>query len=97
MSFFSRPHEFSFKDLLAIVFSGSFLYFCLKATGSKEALAVVQSLVPLVGIILGGYFVQESAAMWMQRSQGPQTNSSYYNQSVPIGGDSVGTSDRGEI
>jgi len=70
--FFSRPLEISFKDVLAIAFSGTFLYFCWKAIDSKDALAVVQVLVPLLGIILGGYFVQESAALWFQRSQGIQ-------------------------
>ncbi|HHY67366.1 MAG TPA: hypothetical protein GX517_09255 [Alicyclobacillus sp.] len=55
-----------------MVFSGTFLYFCWRAVGNRDALAVVQTLVPLVGIILGGYFVQESAAMWFMRSQGMQ-------------------------
>ncbi|MGB9825557.1 MAG: hypothetical protein ACPLRU_02680, partial [Desulfofundulus sp.] len=45
---------------------------CYRALGNRDALAVVQALVPLIGIILGGYFVQESAAMWFYRSQGMQ-------------------------
>lgn len=68
-SFWSRPFELSFKDVLAMVFSGTFLYFCWHAMSSKDALAVVQALIPLMGIILGGYFVQESATIWFQRSQ----------------------------
>jgi ABC-type enterochelin transport system permease subunit len=68
-SFWSRPFELSFKDVLAIIFSGTFLFFAWKALGSRDALAVVQALVPLVGIILGGYFVQESATVWFQHSQ----------------------------
>ncbi|MCL6611166.1 MAG: hypothetical protein K6T66_06475 [Peptococcaceae bacterium] len=72
-NFFSRPYEFSFKDLLAVGFSGTFLFFCWKALSSKDALAVVQTLVPLLGIILGGYFVQESATIWFNRSQRVQT------------------------
>jgi len=71
-SFWSRPFELSFKDVLATVFSGTFLFFSWKALSSRDALAVVQALVPLVGIILGGYFVQESAAIWLMRSQGVQ-------------------------
>ncbi len=68
-SFWSRPFELSFKDVLAIAFSSTFLYFCWHAMSSKDALAVVQTLIPLMGIILGGYFVQESATIWFQRSQ----------------------------
>jgi hypothetical protein len=68
-NFFSRPYEFSFKDLLAIGFSGTFLFFCWRALESESALAVVQTLVPLLGIILGGYFVQEASSIWFNRSQ----------------------------
>jgi len=68
-SFWSRPLELSFKDVLAVAFSGTFLFFCWRATGNKDALAVVQTLVPLLGIILGGYFVQESATIWLSRTQ----------------------------
>lgn len=74
-SFWSRPFELSFKDILAIAFSGTFLYFAWHAMTSKDALTVVQTLIPLMSIILGGYFVQESAAIattWFQRSQGAQ-------------------------
>jgi len=77
LSFWSRPNELSFKDVLAVMFSGTFLFFAWEAVKNKEALAVVQALVPLIGIILGGYFVQESAAMWFMRSQGVQNP--YYN------------------
>lgn len=69
-SFWSRPFEMSFKDVLAIVFSGTFLYFAWCALRSEQALAVVQALIPLIGIILGGYFVQESATIWLNRTQG---------------------------
>lgn len=79
-NFFSRPYEFSFKDLLAVGFSGTFLFFCWRALNNKDALAVVQTLVPLLGIILGGYFVQESAAMWFQRSQGINPYQQGYSQ-----------------
>ncbi|TEB06362.1 hypothetical protein [Pelotomaculum propionicicum] len=67
---FNAPYSFSFKDVLAITFSGTFLFFCCKALSSKDALPVVQALVPLIGIILGGYFVSEAGAMWFGRSQG---------------------------
>lgn len=78
-AFFNHPWQISFKDVLAIAFSGTFLFFCWCATGNKDALAVVQALVPLIGIVLGGYFVQEGAAMWFYKSQGMQAGSNYGN------------------
>lgn len=81
-NFFSRPYEFSFKDLLAAAFCGVFLYFGWQALGNEQALAVVQALVPLIGIILGGYFVQESATIWFNRSQGVQQGKQQYNETV---------------
>lgn len=90
-SFWGRPFEISFKDVLAIVFSGTFLYFCYAALHSKDALALVQTLIPPISIILGGYFVQESAAIWFQRSQGVSPYQQSYGQyglysypSVPV-------------
>lgn len=71
--FFNSPYNFSFKDLVAGVFIGSFLFFCWKSLNSSQALELVQSLVSLIGIILGGYFVQEGAAMYFQRTQDPGT------------------------
>jgi len=71
-NFFSRPYEVSFKDLLAAGFCGVFLYFGWQALSSEQALAVVQAFVPLIGIILGGYFVQESATIWLNRTQSMQ-------------------------
>lgn len=71
--FFSRPHDFSFKDLLAILFSVPFLYFCFVAMHSETALELVKALIAPIGIILGGYFVQESARMYFDRSQEKQS------------------------
>lgn len=79
-SFWSRPLDLSFKDVLAITFSGTFLYFAWHAMSNKDALAVVQTLVPLVGIILGGYFVQESATIWLNRSQKEVNQVGEYNR-----------------
>lgn len=70
--FWSRPEEFSFKDLLAASFCGVFLYFSYRALNNSQALELVKVLVPLIGVILGGYFFQESAAMCFYRSQGGQ-------------------------
>lgn len=74
-SFFNSPYNFSFKDLIATVFITAFLVFCWKALNSSQALDLVKSLVSLVGIILGGYFVQEGAAMYFERSQQQQYDS----------------------
>lgn len=84
-NFFSRPYEFSFKDFLAAGFCGVFLYFCYRALSGGEAanaLELVKTLVPLIGIILGGYFVQESASIWLNRTQGAVPPAS--NQSMPV-------------
>lgn len=67
--FFSRPHDFSFKDLLAIVIIFPFLYYCHRALTSEQALELVKTLIPPIGIILGGYFVHESARVYFDRSQ----------------------------
>lgn len=80
--FFSRPYEFSFKDLLVAVFCGTFLYFGWQALKSEQALAVVNAFVPLVGIIMGGYFVQETSTIWFNRSQGITLPTSYYQPPV---------------
>lgn len=71
-SFYNRPDRFSFKDVLAIAFSGAFLWFCWKALKSEDALQLVKTLVPLIGIILGGYFGQEMASTWVS-SRRPTT------------------------
>ena len=67
--FFNQPNAFSFKDLLAMIFSGSFLYYCYCALVSVQALELVKVMTPLIGIILGGYFVQESARTYFERAQ----------------------------
>lgn len=55
--------------MLAVMFSGTFLYFAWRALSNTQALAVVEALVPLIGIILGGYFAHEAAAVWFDRTQ----------------------------
>lgn len=74
MSFFSRPDRFSFKDALAILFVSAFLFFCWRALNSRQALELVDALVSLVGIILGGYFVQEGASMYFNRHNRPEND-----------------------
>ena len=68
--FFSRPWDLSFKDVLAIAFSSTFLFICVLACfGIASALAVLEVLVPIMLTILGGYFGHEIAAMWLTRNQ----------------------------
>lgn len=63
--FFSRPFEFSFKDLLAIFFTVTFLIVTFKAIKSKDALEVMKTLIPIISIVLGGYFGQEMVVAYM--------------------------------
>jgi len=65
-SFWNRPLEFSFKDLLAICFTGSFLFFCFWYLIDKEMLELVKTLIPIISVILGGYFGQEMVVAYMQ-------------------------------
>lgn len=68
MSFFNRWDDFSFKDVLAIAFSGYFLFCADKAAqGSISAMDVIKTMIPLVSIILAGYFGQEALEAWKQR------------------------------
>lgn len=64
------------------MFISSFLYFCWRSLASKQALDLVKALVSLVGVILGGYFVQEGAAMYFYRSQGVNAAQSQYTTQV---------------
>ncbi len=64
MSFWHRLENFSFKDLLAGVFCGFFLFFLFFGRLSEA-----QILVPLIGIILSFYFVSEGATLWLNRAQ----------------------------
>ncbi|MDI3311395.1 MAG: hypothetical protein QJR05_08210 [Thermoanaerobacterium sp.] len=75
--FWSRPTEFSFKDLLAICFSGSFLFFCFWYLTDKEMLELVKTLIPVISVILGGYFGQEMVVAYMQGKNPNQVQ--YYN------------------
>lgn len=52
---------FSFKDLLAIIFTTSFLIEVFR--GHENMVGI---LVPLIGIILTGYFATEGYSYWLQ-------------------------------
>ena len=80
-SFFDNPSKFSFKDTLAILFFGFFFYYAYEAIVSVQALELIKALIPLAGIILGGYFMAEGSSTianaWMYRSQGMSPQTSY--------------------
>jgi len=78
MNFFNQPYKFSFKDMVALMFIGAFLFFCLKALHDNQVLELVKTLVSLIGIILGGYFVQEGASMYFTRNLGTNTTQQQY-------------------
>lgn len=67
--FFNRLDQFSFKDLLAIAFNGWFLFFSYRALTSKDALELVKTLIPLISIILIGYFGTEVTSAYFNRRQ----------------------------
>lgn len=70
-NFFSRPYEFSFKDMLAVAFCGMFFYVAWRAIGNPDVLDLVKALIPLIMVILGGYFGQEMATAYFQRQNNP--------------------------
>jgi hypothetical protein len=67
--FFNRADRFSFKDAIALVFVGLYGYTAIRAMSDPYPLEILKVMTAPVGIILGGYFVQESASYWMRRSQ----------------------------
>jgi len=82
MDYFNRPHGFSFKDALAVVFCGFFLYYAWRALDNPQALEVVKQMVYLVSIILLGYFGQEAVESWKkwQNGKAPDQQQAYYYQ-----------------
>ncbi|WKV08212.1 hypothetical protein Q2T46_11805 [Thermoanaerobacterium sp. CMT5567-10] len=75
--FFNNPWEFSFKDVIAIVFTATFLFVTYKALTSKDALEVMKTLIAPIMTVLGGYFGQEVATAYFQ-SKYPNTYNGYY-------------------
>lgn len=70
-NFYSRPDRFSFKDLLATLFSVGFCCICYRALTEPQALELVKAVGYLMAVILGGYFGQEiTSALVMERRNG---------------------------
>lgn len=75
--FFNNPWEFSFKDVIAIIFTVTFLFVTYKALTSKDALEVMKTLIAPIMTVLGGYFSQEVATAYFQSKYPNQYG--YYN------------------
>ena len=82
--FFNNPWEFSFKDVIAIVFTVTFLYVTYKALTSKDALEVMKALIAPILTVLGGYFGQEVATAYFQSRYPNQYG--FYNGYYGYGG-----------
>lgn len=76
--FFNSPYEFSFKDVIATIFTVTFLFVTYKALTSKDALEVMKTLIAPIMTVLGGYFGQEVATAYFQ-SKYPNSYNGYYN------------------
>ncbi|MGD9644007.1 MAG: hypothetical protein AB7V08_14915 [Elusimicrobiales bacterium] len=62
---FHKLDSFSFKDFLAAVFTAAFLIEVFR--GHEQMVSI---LVPLISIILGGYFATEGLSYWVDRRNG---------------------------
>jgi hypothetical protein len=76
--FFNNPNEFSFKDVIAIVFTATFLYVTYKSLTSSDALEVMKTLIAPIMTVLGGYFGQEVATAYFQSKYPNTYNNGYY-------------------
>lgn len=77
--FFNNPNEFSFKDVIAIVFTTTFLYVTYRSLTSKDALEVMKTLIAPIMTVLGGYFGQEVATAYFQSKYPNTYNNGYYS------------------
>lgn len=78
--FFNNPNEFSFKDVIAVVFTATFLYVTYKSLTSSDALEVMKTLIAPIMTVLGGYFGQEVATAYFQSKY--TYNNGYYTDYV---------------
>lgn len=68
-SVFNNPHNFSFKDMLAIAMCAPFLIavFRFLWVHIPSDLDLIKTLVPVIITVLGGYFGQEVASSYFTR------------------------------
>lgn len=68
-SVFNNLHSFSFKDLLACAFSAPFLVTIILFMWKHDAsdLDLIKTLIPVIIVVLGGYFGQEVASSYFTR------------------------------
>lgn len=71
MRFFNNPINFSFKDALALCMCGPFVAAMIiyMVKPSAEYLTLISTLIPIVVIVLGGYFGQEVATSYFTKGQ----------------------------
>lgn len=75
---FYRLDEFSIKDLLAIIFTVGFWI-----EVGRDKLEMVNALVPLIAIVLGGYFGSEAFVWYQQRKAKPEANANACDRNKP--------------
>ncbi|MEN6462412.1 MAG: hypothetical protein ABFC94_13735 [Syntrophomonas sp.] len=82
-SVFNNPHDFSFKDLLACLFSAPFiLTIVLYMIHHNPAdLELIKTLISIEIVVLGGYFGQEVASSYFTRGNTNQYGYNAYNTS----------------
>lgn len=83
MSFFNNPNRGSFKDWLAGIFTVVFLAAAVKYMmgHQSEDLLLVSTLIPIISIILIGYFGQEVSTAINESKQKVQLIKGEQNQS----------------
>ena len=69
--FFNNPINFSFKDALALCMCGPFIVAIViyMVKPSADYLTLISTLIPIVVIVLGGYFGQEVATSYFTKGQ----------------------------
>ncbi len=92
--FYNCPDAFSFKDLLAILFTMGFFYACYRALSQTQALELVKSITYLIAIVLGGYFGQEiTASIIQERYKNNHYHSSNYSSADEMSESQAGVSE----
>lgn len=79
---YNNPWILSLKDYIAITFLSFFFFAGYQALSNPQALALVQSLIIPLGLILTCYFTQEGLTMYYMQQSG--TNPYQQAAIVPV-------------